>query len=53
MSDGKPQVVRLTREELYDQVWRTPMRLLARSCGISDVGLAKGCRHAGVVSAKA
>ena len=40
MSDGKSQVVRLTREELYDQVWKTPMRLLARSYGISDVGLA-------------
>jgi hypothetical protein len=45
MSDGKSQVVRLTREELYDQVWKTPMRLLAKSYSISDVGLAKVCKR--------
>jgi hypothetical protein len=45
MSDGKPHVIRLTREELYEQVWKTPMRLLARSYGISDVGLAKVCKR--------
>ena len=45
MSDGNPHVIRLTREELYEQVWKTPMRLLARSYGISDVGLAKVCKR--------
>lgn len=41
MSNGKPHVIRLAREEVYDQVWNTLMRLLARSYGISDAGLAK------------
>ena len=37
----------LSREELYQQVWTTPMRHLARAYGLSDVGLAKLCkRHA-------
>jgi hypothetical protein len=36
----------LTRRELYDLVWATPMTKLAASFGISDVGLAKICeRH--------
>ena len=36
----------LTRQELYDLVWSTPMTKLAESFGISDVGLAKICdRH--------
>jgi hypothetical protein len=34
----------VTREELYDLVWSTPMRDLAKRFGISDVGLAKRCR---------
>jgi len=39
-------VVTLTRQELYEQVWSTPMRTLARTYGLSDVGLAKICeRH--------
>ncbi len=38
--------ISLTREELYERVWQTPMRTLAREFGISDVGLAKVCdRH--------
>jgi hypothetical protein len=32
------------REELYEKVWTTPMRTIAQSYGISDVGLAKVCR---------
>jgi hypothetical protein len=32
------------RRQLYEQVWTTPMRVLARSYGMSDVGLAKICR---------
>jgi hypothetical protein len=36
---------RLTREELYDQVWSEPLLQLAKKFGISDVGLAKTCRR--------
>jgi len=36
--------MRLTREELYDQVWALPMCRLAEQYGLSDVGLAKICR---------
>jgi chromosome segregation and condensation protein ScpB len=36
----------LTREELYDLVWSTPMTKVADGLGISDRGLAKICaRH--------
>jgi hypothetical protein len=38
-------VVRLTREELYQQVWLVPMRTLAQRFGLSDVGLAKTCKR--------
>ena len=34
----------LNREDLYAQVWSTPMRRLAEKYGISDVGLAKICK---------
>lgn len=34
----------LTRKELYDHVWQTPMSKLAREFGLSDVGLAKICK---------
>jgi hypothetical protein len=34
----------VTRQELYEQVWREPMVKLAQSYGLSDVGLAKTCR---------
>ncbi len=38
--------VTLTRAELYEQVWKTPMRTIAQQYGLSDVGLAKTCdRH--------
>jgi hypothetical protein len=36
------------REELYERVWTTPMRKLAREFKYSDVGLAKLCRKHGV-----
>jgi len=36
------------REELYDQVWATPMIELAKGHGISDVALAKICKKLGV-----
>lgn len=32
------------RDELYKDVWETPMWTLATKYGISDVGLAKVCR---------
>ncbi len=44
MSDGKPQTISITREELYEQVWTTPMRRLCAGFGLSDVGLAKVCK---------
>jgi hypothetical protein len=35
-----------TRQELYDLVWREPLRTLAKALHISDVRLAKICRRA-------
>lgn len=35
----------LSRAELYDRVWTTPMRTLAAAFGVSDVGLSKLCRR--------
>src|SRR5690242_8602568 len=32
------------RDELYEEVWTTPMQTLAKKYGVSDVGLAKTCR---------
>lgn len=37
--------VSLTREELYREVWKTPMSHLAKQYGISDRGLAKICQR--------
>jgi hypothetical protein len=36
-------VVEMTREELYQHVWTTPIHLLSEALGLSDVGLAKTC----------
>ena len=36
--------IRLTRAELYEKVWATPVRTIAKEFGMSDVGLAKICR---------
>ncbi|MBZ5700405.1 MAG: RWP-RK domain-containing protein [Acidobacteriia bacterium] len=38
----------LTRNDLYERVWSTPMRKLASEFGVSDVGLAKICRKNGI-----
>ncbi len=38
----------LTRGDLYDRVWTEPIRTVARRLEVSDVGLAKACRVAGV-----
>lgn len=35
----------ITREELYDLVWKKPISKLAVELGISDVGLSKICRR--------
>jgi hypothetical protein len=42
-ADAEPK--RLTREELYEQVWSEPLVQLAKKFGISDVALAKRCRR--------
>jgi hypothetical protein len=39
---------RFTRQELYDLVWSEPKQKLAPRLGISDVWLAKACRHADI-----
>ena len=36
--------VRLSRADLYEEVWREPMVKVAARYGLSDVGLAKICR---------
>lgn len=41
-------VVKLSREELYKQIWKTPARVLAEQFDISDVGLAKACKRMGI-----
>ncbi len=38
----------ITRQELYDLVWSTPMASIAKDLAISDVGLAKICRRHGI-----
>src|SRR5262245_24234317 len=38
-----------TRQELFDLVWSAPTRTVAKQIGISDVGLAKVCRRAGLL----
>ncbi|MFB9264755.1 hypothetical protein ACFFWD_16535 [Bradyrhizobium erythrophlei] len=38
-----PRVRRVTREELHQMVWQTPMVRLAKEFGISGNGLAKVC----------
>jgi hypothetical protein len=38
--------ITLSRAELYERVWKAPLRSLAKELGVSDVGLAKICeRH--------
>lgn len=39
------ETITLTRTELYQRVWSTPVARLAREFGISDVALAKLCRR--------
>lgn len=42
------KTVDCTRDELYEQVWSTPVKELTEAYGVSDVGLAKVCRKLGV-----
>jgi hypothetical protein len=35
----------ISRTQLYERVWTTPMQKLAQEFGLSDVGLAKLCRR--------
>lgn len=43
MDSESRQTASLTREELYERVWSTPMHTLAPCFGLSDVGLKKLC----------
>jgi hypothetical protein len=38
------QDIKMSREDLYQKVWSTPMLQLAKEYGLSDVGLAKICK---------
>jgi hypothetical protein len=35
----------ISRQELFEQIWETPISLLSKKYGISDVGLAKICKR--------
>lgn len=37
--------MQISRRDLYNRVWSTPMSKLSRELDISDVGLAKVCRR--------
>src|SRR4051794_26343187 len=39
------EIKTVTRQQLYELVWATPMRTLAKEFGMSDVRLAKVCRR--------
>lgn len=45
MEPERQQHQTLTRRQLHELVWSTPMRKLAPTVGISDVWLAKLCRE--------
>jgi hypothetical protein len=40
--------MKISRQDLYERVWSTPMTKLAKEFDISDVGLAKSCRKNGI-----
>ena len=40
--------MKISRQDLYERVWSTPMTKLAKEFDISDVGLAKACRKNGI-----
>ena len=39
---------KLTREELYDLMWSTPVAKVAKELGVSGVALAKRCKRVAV-----
>lgn len=43
MTQPVRRIRHLSRQELYDMVWQTPMSRLGEEFGISDKGLAKIC----------
>jgi hypothetical protein len=43
-----PKSQSFTRQQLYELVWSQPVTKLAKTLGISDVGLAKVCRRANI-----
>lgn len=45
MTSLQSAVFELSRKELYEKVWTTPMRTLAPTFGLSDVGLKKLCKR--------
>ncbi|MEO8401857.1 MAG: hypothetical protein ABI597_08705 [Gammaproteobacteria bacterium] len=49
MNKPSLQIVQLTREELYEEVWKRPLQQLAKDLWMSDVGLAKICRKNQIV----
>lgn len=40
--------IKLSREQLYKEIWKTPIQQLSGKYGISDVGLAKVCKRMGI-----
>ncbi len=42
------KTVSFPAQELFEQVWSTPVLALAREIGVSDVALGKACRKAGI-----
>jgi hypothetical protein len=48
MDIQQPRVIRLTREQLHDLVWKQSVSQLAREFGTSDVSLAKWCKQLNV-----
>jgi len=45
---AKSQAKTVTREELFNQVWQTPISTLASDYGVSDVAIAKACKRLNV-----
>ncbi len=45
---GSKKIRSITRNELYERVWITPMTTLAKEFCISDVGLRKICKRANI-----
>jgi hypothetical protein len=42
------ETVTYTRLQLYELVWQQPIKTLAKTLGVSDVGLAKACRRSSI-----